>query len=481
MVICLFYYCSGIRRTVKSMDDFYVFMLYKLRLLNASASGMGDTSLRNSARAIVKRFKARMKIYVTLWQIISILPFTLNLNFPNIYSAIAAALSVVNLNISTSSLVTCAVDNSYDAIDSLVVDTSYPVVVVGVLWVLFRAHLWMKAGENSSALAARYFNIFLLFTYLILPFTTAKIFQIFSCQNVDPDNVVEGDDHYMTIDYSVSCSSMKYNFGFVWAIVCIFVYPVGIPALYFYVLHASKRDIISRNVKSTPEEEAQRDARLHPIRLLFEFYEPHLWFWEIVETFNRLFLTGVLVVISQGSAVQIIIGVAVSLLFVKITDIYRPYADRKIQTLREICQWQIFSVFFIAILLKADFGSVERVALDVFLVLVVMANLALDVLQAIWSRLDRSIVGDQTIAVSAQQDFELPIFKQPAVNSGDPQFAATTTSEHSRTVEFDVSGRATEPAGGERGSVAVASSRSSEAPDNSSPSPLHQGKYVIRE
>ena len=467
VVLCSVYYCTGIRKTVKSMDDFYILVLSKLRLLNGRTRESADFSLRDAARTIVKRFKARTKIYITLWQIVSILPFTLNLSFPNVYSVIAGALGVFNLNISTSSLVTCAANDSYDAIDSLVVDTSYPIVVVGILWVIFKAHVWLTSCEDSSALAARYFNIFLVFTYLILPFTTAKIFQVFTCQNVDPDDVIEGEDLYMTIDYSVSCSSTKYGFGFVWAIVCIFIYPLGIPVLYFHVLYAAKEDITSRNIKTTGEEEMKRDARLHPIRLLFEFYEPHLWFWEIVETVNRLFLTGVLVVISQGSAVQIIIGIVVSLFFVKVTDIYRPYADKKVQTLREICQWQIFSVFFVAILLKADFGSVERVALDVILVLIVMANLVFDVLQGILHSFNLAVLADKVLDTSAQQSVELPVYNIFQVSAA----VEATKAQDTRADGFDVS---THVDGGEGDSSAFITPSNCANPENSIPSPLQQ-------
>ncbi|CAN0394727.1 unnamed protein product, partial [Ectocarpus fasciculatus] len=251
-------------------------------------------------------FFPRLKIYVTMWQIVSLLPFTLNVDFPNAYTAIASVLGVFNLNVSRSALVTCSAGHDYDAIDALVVDTVYPIVLVCVLWIIFHVHVMFNEARLNPTpmprLRSRYFTVFLVFTYLILPFTSVEIFQVFSCRDVDPDDVENGDDRYMTVDYSVSCASEKYQFGFVWAIVSIFVYPVGIPAFYFYELYSARHLIMSRNDHSEFSSDSDaKSALLKPLHFLFEFYNPQFWYWEVVETLHRLLLTGVLVVISHGS------------------------------------------------------------------------------------------------------------------------------------------------------------------------------------
>jgi hypothetical protein len=215
---------------------------------------------------------------------------------------------------------------------------------------------------------------------LILPSTCTKIFQVFSCQDVDPEDDVSGDDEYMTIDYSVSCSSSKYHFGFAWAIASILVYPIGIPAYYFYVLYTNKEAIQSRDdvISDADSERGGLDDSakgLVSIRLLFDAYRPCYWYWEVVETFRRLMLTGVLVLIAQGSAVQIIVGICLSTFFLKLYDSYSPYADTAVRTVEAISQRQICVVFFLALLVKADFESVNGTALVVCLVLAVFMNI----------------------------------------------------------------------------------------------------------
>lgn len=280
-----------------------------------------------------------------------------------------------------SSLVVCSTNDGFDAIDDLIVTTVYPVIIAALLWILRTAHVAFQKDLNfRTRLSSIYFSLFLILTYLSLPFVSVSIFQIFSCTDVDPDNVQSGDDLYMSIDYSVSCSSSKYKFGFVWAIISIFVYPVGVPSFYFYVLYSARHDIIGRDPTSMDKDENDRDIRLRPIRLLYEYYEPKLWYWEILETLHRLLLTGVLVVIDQGSGTQVIVGSIIALFFLKLCSVYQPFIDPRLQILRETCQWQIFFVFFLALVLKADFQSVHRSMIDSLLVLALIANFVLDAL-----------------------------------------------------------------------------------------------------
>ena len=49
------------------------------------------------------------------------------------------------------------------------------------------------------------------------------------------------------------------------------------------------------------------------------------WYWELVETARRLLLTAVLSVVSTGSSVQIVFGIAIALVYMKLYGYYQPY------------------------------------------------------------------------------------------------------------------------------------------------------------
>jgi hypothetical protein len=366
-------------KKIKNMTELYLAIFTKLGVLDPMVKDP-----EKQARFVAIRVKSALKINITMWQIVSIMPFALDMKFPDVYTLIVTELNIFNIDVSRSSLVSCTAGYSYDAIDSLVVDTTYPVIVAVIIWLAHSLHLALKQSRSCSTtdatLKANYHKAFLVFTYLILPSTAAKIFQIFSCQDVDPDDDVKGDDEYMTVDYSVSCSSFKYRFGFAWAIASILVYPVGIPAYYFYVLYSNKESIQSRESITTKTEHILATGdhvnhQLESILLLFEAYEPKYWYWEVIETIKRLMLTGVLVLIAQGSAVQIIVGISLSLFFIALYDTYPPFADPTVGRVEAVSQRQILCVFCLALLIEANFGSVSTVALDVFLILTIFANI----------------------------------------------------------------------------------------------------------
>jgi hypothetical protein len=195
----------------------------------------------------------------------------------------------------------------------------------------------------------------------------------------------------MTADYSVSCTSSRYHFAFIWALVMVFVYPLGCPLLYFHLLHTHRIAISSRNPDTSffsVEDMTPDERKIYPLRFLFHSYHPHLWWWEMVETANRLLLTGILVLIEQGSAVQIVIGILLSLLFIFLYDLFSPFDDPVITSVKSISQWQIFFVFFIALLFKADFSSIDSAALTGTIIFVIFANLFFDFMKLFYSLYD---------------------------------------------------------------------------------------------
>ena len=94
---------------------------------------------------------------------------------------------------------------------------------------------------------------------------------------------------------------------------------------------------------------ACRSSTQNPNGLLFEHHRPELWYWEVVQRLNWLLLTGVLVVLAQGSAVQIIVGVAASLYFLKLRDMHRPFVVAHVQTMKEMSLWQLATTFLPAL------------------------------------------------------------------------------------------------------------------------------------
>jgi hypothetical protein len=194
----------------------------------------------------------------------------------------------------------------------------------------------------------------------------------------------------MTADYTVSCDSAEYRFGFIWACVMILVYPIGCPAYYFYLLYNVRHqiqmgygdDTMSEKVgesleslETVSEEMRAKQQKLVSLKFLYDSYQPHYWWWEIAETTQRVLLTGILVLIAQGSAIQIVVGALLTLSFLRMYARYEPYRDSFVLSIKIISYWQIFFVFWIALLIKADFPSMSDRSLGLCLVFVIFANI----------------------------------------------------------------------------------------------------------
>lgn len=190
LILLLIYYfsCSEIRHHLQSFDDFVFFLMVQANIIEVDET-TDPQKVKIYIKLVAARLRARLKVYITLYQILSALPFVLDLEFPSPVNTIIYALSFINISISSSAVMTCST-SSYDFIDSLVVETAYPIVFVlflfSVQWIHFRIIRYRLREETHtvveghiSSLSSTYFFIFLLFTYLILPSVATKIFQTF--------------------------------------------------------------------------------------------------------------------------------------------------------------------------------------------------------------------------------------------------------------------------------------------------------------
>ena len=179
MGIAGWYYIHQIKvlgRKIKETGDAILFICLKFGILTASDySASSYDTLKTQARILARRLTTRMQIYVNLWLIGSILPLALDLQFPDIYSLIISIFRVFDLSISKSSLISCS-SEGYDAIDALVIDTTSPLIISTVLWIISAIHISVALSYRDDtrektirSLQSRYFTAFKIYTYLILP------------------------------------------------------------------------------------------------------------------------------------------------------------------------------------------------------------------------------------------------------------------------------------------------------------------------
>jgi len=106
-----------------------------------------------------------------------------------------------------------------------------------------------QTADIRAAKAASVFNLFLFFSFLVFPAVSTKILHTWSCKSFSDDNddfehTNEGE--FLKSDYSLKCgTSTHWRFKY-WAITMIFVYPIGIPSMYFFLLYSSRKSLDPR-------------------------------------------------------------------------------------------------------------------------------------------------------------------------------------------------------------------------------------------
>lgn len=97
---------------------------------------------------------------------------------------------------------------------------------------------------------------------------------------------------------------------------------------------------------------AHMSAGASRLSFLWHDYEPHYWYWEIVETMRRLTLTAVLSICSPGSSSQNVFSIMLAFVYIKIYSYFYPYESESDNIIAEVGQYQIFFLFFFATILQ---------------------------------------------------------------------------------------------------------------------------------
>jgi hypothetical protein len=162
-------------------------LLVRLHLLPAGMSAIKKAFWMDWIQIIQRRVKARFKIYVTLYQILLVLPFVFDFKFPNMYTVSMSFFEILGASVKTDELSTTCMWKGIDYVDSLVVGTVYPIILTLLLLLSYWLHRSWKASvqsqardcdlskqsvtghDENSGLKSRYFSAFLYLTYLTLP------------------------------------------------------------------------------------------------------------------------------------------------------------------------------------------------------------------------------------------------------------------------------------------------------------------------
>ena len=219
-----------------------------------------------------------------------------------------------------------------------------PIVVVIVLLLGALGRL-ICAGDLSAA------NLFYASLptitraiFFLYPIVTNVAFESFSCYTFD-----NGAFSWLSTDVSIDCnermtSGSEYSkvYGTAW--LAIALYPIGLILAFGFLLFRARHAI--RHDKPT--------ALSASIAFLHREFEPHFYWWELVEMLRRLVLVGLFVLIERGSVTQLIYATVYCLVHLLVQLQAAPYKSLGNNFLASVSNFALTVLFVCLIMFKVS-------------------------------------------------------------------------------------------------------------------------------
>ncbi|CAM9925055.1 unnamed protein product, partial [Laminaria digitata] len=280
--------------------------------------------------------------------------------YPELYKAFVSKLTAFNLDLNFVMSYSCLVTT--DFYHHLVVATIAPLVMLVMLAV---SCLVAKKRNDSCkpamrAVRRKHQSALLYFAFFIYSPVSYKIFQTFSCDELDDGS------NYLRADYSLSCLTPRHSWYRVYALIMLGVYPIGIAAVFACLLAWYKHDLVKPCRKSL--------LRLQPYQGIWAAYKPSRYFYEVIECGRRIALTTIAAFVPSNSVTQISIALMFAVLWVIISEAISPFEKKPDMNLYRWGNAIVVASLYVALLMKVDVGYDTQRALLTFSGVLILAN-----------------------------------------------------------------------------------------------------------
>lgn len=283
--------------------------------------------------------------------------------YPEIYKNFVSKLSPVNLDMDFILSYSCIINT--DFYDHLLVVTIAPPLVL----VLFTGSYLLAKHRNSSSASAvravlhKHQAAALYVAFLVYSPVSYKVFQTFACDELDDGNA------YLRADYSVSCLTPRHAWYQTYALIMVVVYPVGIAAVFAWLLLRHRRDLAKPNREPL--------SHLRPIKGMWGAYKPSRYYFEVVECGRRVALIAIAAFIPHASTAQIAFALFFAVVFVFISEAIAPFEKSADIGLYRWGNGIIVTSLYVAFLMEIDVSHDTAQASLAFSRVLIAANVVM--------------------------------------------------------------------------------------------------------
>ncbi|KAK7254174.1 hypothetical protein SO694_00008589 [Aureococcus anophagefferens] len=332
-------------------------------------------------------YVTKVKVVLNFVQIVSAVPMVFGpaLELPGSFAALVRLTGLVS-GIDVASLLPTRCLFSGQSIatfyaESLATTLLVPIVFALIVNALFWGHRVVGRQTPKEVVERRRIvtQVCLLFIHLTLPICAYAAVSALVSEEIDYG---DGETRrFLRVEPAVATASSQYrSVTRVWAILGIFIYPLGVPALYYTLLkrfervlhptHAVAADVAGATKRRTEHAMLSLDYQLRLVQRRnkslehdaanivqsFQFlwidYEPRWYLWEIFEVLRRLFFTTLLAIIAPDSKLQAFLALAVSVLFTAGYIHAQPFMEDDDDLLAEVSGWSVTILLFTTVMLR---------------------------------------------------------------------------------------------------------------------------------
>jgi hypothetical protein len=298
-----------------------------------AAAGTLARLVRNRLPATAARQAVTIaKVLISYLQVLDVFARFSHVHWPSVFVAFLKALNLsalLGIKVWVGDLLLpfqCALSLPIDFYTQLVITLTLPIAISAIVFSV--ATIVTKLSGRTAAERADLFrspavmNVHLWTILLLYPSICRLTLAAFQCTplchtpelpTARSDDECDGGEVTQVLfpDPSVVCYQPRW---FAWAAVAlvgIVVYCLGAPLAFLR---------LTSKYRSSPDGRAR-------ISLLLNSYTPECWYFESVDMLRKLLLTSVVTVVDPNTMVQLWFGLIVSIAFVVVTVLLRPYRD----------------------------------------------------------------------------------------------------------------------------------------------------------
>eukprot|EP00903_Cladosiphon_okamuranus_P011974 g11246.t1 len=297
-----------------------------------------------------------------------------SVTYPDLYAKFVGFFDLFDLDLNWMLSVDCYFDT--DFYHTLLTTTIGPVVVsVFVLgsWWIRRRNCPADAQDRFSRINQRHAKSMYLISFLVYSSASSTVFQTFACDEIDR---VDTKEYFLRADYSTQCYTTEHRVYMVYAGFMCLVYPLGIPVAYWSFLYKARKGF-----KSEEEEATGTNATV--LRPLWQPYRRSVYYYEVVECFRRVTLSGLLVFVLPNTAGQVMTGFLLSVAFFALFTLLKPYENKRDTWLATVGHVIVMMSLFVAIAVKVDLEEDDGFSQEVFAGALVVINVVLVLIVAV--------------------------------------------------------------------------------------------------